>query len=201
MANMQDKRRHQRIRFGCPPPITVGYGGRVGFGSIENLSASGLMMRTEMNLEVGHRVGCEFSIFDLPTIDLPAAVVSKVGGMFGIRFEIGPISQVLIDDAITLALSEGHASVLTMHETAGRKVMRIAGGLNGNLRNDLMYSLTRVGVDEIDVSEVTAVDQAGLALCLVAQGRYGVRIGQQSECFANAWREALKVPGAMDIEL
>lgn len=195
---MLDKRRHQRIRFCQPPPIEIGFGGMTGQGRIENLSLSGLMLRTAMPLEIGRRIGCEFSVFGSPVIDLPAAVVSRVGDLFGVRFETGPISQVLIDDAIAAALAAGHASILTIHETGGSKVMRIAGGLNGTLQNDVMHSLARVGVDELDVAEVTAVDQAGLALCLIAQGRYGVRIGQQSECFAKAWQEIVAVPGARE---
>lgn len=198
---MQEKRRHQRIRFGYPPPIAIGHAGAIGNGSIENLSLSGLMLRTAMDLGIGRTIGCEFSIFGSPTIDMAAMVVSRVGDLFGVRFEAGPINQVLLDDAIALAIGEGHASVLSVHESGGRKTMRIAGGLNGALRNDFMHSLTRVGVNEIDVSEVTAVDQAGLALCLVAQGRYKAVIGQQSECFAKAWRESLRVPGAMEVEL
>ncbi|MBS1189984.1 MAG: PilZ protein [Rhodocyclaceae bacterium] len=197
---MQDKRRHQRIRFRSPPPIRIGYGGVVGQGSIENLSLSGLMLRTEMKLDVGHRAGCEFSLFGSPMIDLPAIVVNRMGDLIGLRMESGPISQILISDAIAAALAEGHACVLTMHETEAGKIMRIAGGLNGTLQTDVMYSLTRVGVDEIDVSEVTAVDRAGLALCLLAQGRYGVRIGRQSDCFSAAWREIFQTPGAKGIQ-
>lgn len=200
-TNMQDKRRHQRIRFSSPPPISIGYGGAIGKGSIENLSLSGMMLRTGMELKVGQGIGCEFSLFGAALVDLPAEVVNRVGDLYGVRFELGPISRVLINDASTSALAQGHASILTMHETGGGKVMRIVGGLNGALQNDVMYSLTRVGVDEIDVSEVTAVDQAGLALCLLAQGRYGIRIGQQSECFSKAWREALRVQGGLGPEL
>lgn len=197
---MQEKRRHQRIRFCSPPTITIGYGGTAGKGSIENLSLSGLMLRTDMELQVGHHIGCEFSLFGAAHIDLPALVVNRVGDLYGVRFEPGPISRVLIDDVITAALAAGDACVLSMHELGGNKVMRIAGGLTGALQNDVMYSLTRVGVDEIDVSEVTAVDRAGLDLCLLAQARYGVRIGQQSQCFAKAWREMLPVPKTMDVD-
>lgn len=196
---MQEKRRHQRIRFGLPPPITIGYGGAIGSGTIENLSLSGLMLRTSMKLEVGRTIGCEFSIFGSPAIDVPAAVVSQVGDLFGVRFETGPINQILLDDAIALAIAEGHASILTIHEIGGHKVMRIAGGLTGALRNDFVHSLTRVGVDEIDLAAVTAVELDGLALCVLAQGRYGANIGQQSECFAKAWRETLQLPAAMEI--
>lgn len=79
--------------------------------------------------------------------------------------------------------------------------MRIAGGLFGTLRSDFMHSLTRVGVDGIDVSEVTAIDQAGPALCLLAQSRYGAGIGRQSECFAADWHGVLRAPAAMEIAL
>lgn len=193
---MLDQRRHQRIRFSTPPPISIGFGGVVGQGSIENISLSGLMVRTEMMLEIGKYAGCEFSLFGSPVIDVPVAVVSKVGDLFGARFQTGPINQIMIEDAVGAAMSSGEASVLGVHELGGRKVMRIGGGLNGGLRNDFMHALTRVGVDEIDVSAVTAVDQAGLALCLVAVTRHNVEMGRQSACFATAWQTALGMPAA-----
>lgn len=198
---MQDKRRHQRIRFSSSPPIAIGCDGATGKGTIENLSLSGLMLRTDMVLEVRRRIGCEFSLFESVRIDLSAIVVNRLGDLYGLRFDPGPISRILIDHAIAASLAEGLASSLSMHEMGGAKVMRIIGGLNGTLQNDVMYSLTRVGVDEIDVSEVTAVDRAGLDLCLLAQGRYGAHIGQQSECFSKAWRETLNVTATMSVDL
>lgn len=194
-SNFFEQRRHQRIRFGNPPPIKIGYGGRVGEGLIVNLSLAGLMVRTDMELEIGHTAGCEFSLFGSPVIDVPASVVSRVGDLFGGRFQTGPINQVVIDDAISAALASGQASILSVNELSGRKVIRISGGLNGTLRGDFMHALTRVGVDEIDVGGVTLVDQAGLALCLVATSRYGVVLGAQSECFAGAWNIAQAAPG------
>jgi hypothetical protein len=92
-------------------------------------------------------------------------------------------------------LASGKASILAMRELGGKKIMRISGGLSGALRSDFMHALTRVGVDEIDVEGVTFVDQAGLALCLVAASRHGVPIGAQSSCFSEAWKLALAVPG------
>ena len=187
---MQEQRRHQRIRFGVPPRAKIGFGGVMGEGTIENLSLSGMMFSTDMALEIGHIAGCEFSLFGSPVIDVPASIVSRVGNIFGARFQTGPINQIVIEDAIDMALAEGQASILSVHELGGKKVMRISGGLNGALRNDFMHALTRVGVNEIDVEAVTAVDQPGLALCLVATGRHGVEIGAQSECFAEAWKQA-----------
>ena len=148
-----------------------------------------------MSLEISHNIGCEFQIFGSPMIDVPAAVVSRVGNLFGIRFQTGPINQILIDDAINSALATGNASILAVRELGGKKIMRITGGLGNSLRNDFMHALTRTGVDEIDLEGVTLVDQSGLALCLVANTRHGVKLGAQSECFANAWKQALAVPG------
>lgn len=198
---MQDKRRHQRIRFSSPPSIVVGFEGSSGAGSIENVSLSGLMLRSDLALEVGRRVGCEFSLFGSARIDLTAVVVNRLGNLYGVRFDPGPISQILISDAMAEALAEGHASSLSMHEVGGNKVMRIAGGLSGALQNDVTYSLTRVGVDEMDLSGVTAVDAAGLDLCLLAQGRYGVRIGRRSECFAKAWHDRLGSTDGVDARI
>ena len=195
---MLDQRRHQRIRFCSPPTIKIGYGGAIGEGVIENLSLSGIMLRTSMALDIGRTTGCEFSLFGSPVIDVPAAVVSRVGNLFGARFQTGPINQILIEDAINAALAVGQASIFSVHELGGRKVMRVIGGLNGNLRNDFMHALTRVGVNEIDVEAVTAVDQSGLALCLVATRRHGVEIGAQSACFTSAWNLALAAPGEFE---
>lgn len=191
---MQDRRRHQRVRFGNSPAILIGFGGASSQGSIENISSSGMMLRTELPLEIGRHAGCEFSLFGSPMIDVPVAIVSRVGDLFGVRFQGGPISQVTIDDAVVASLARGDASVLGVHEIEGRKVLRISGGLNAGLRTDFMHALTRVGVDEIDVSEVTAVDQAGLALCVVATARHRVKMGAQSSCFATAWKMAVNGP-------
>jgi hypothetical protein len=195
---MLDQRRHQRIRFGDLPKVMIGFGGAIGEGLIENLSLSGLMVRTEMPLEISHNIGCEFRVFGSPLIDVPASVVSRVGNLFGVRFQTGPINQILIDDAINSALAQGNASILAVRELSGKKVMRITGGLGNSLRNDFMHALTRVGVDEIDLEGVTLVDQAGLALCLVATKRHGVKLGAQSPCFAEAWNRALAVPGGIE---
>ena len=195
---MLDQRRHQRIRFSVPQKISIGFGGEIGEGLIENLSLSGLMLRTPMPLEISHNIGCEFSVFDSPVIDVPAAVVSRVCDLYGARFQQGPISQILIEDAINGALNSGKASILTVHELGGRKTMRITGGLCGILRSDFMHALTRMGVDEIDLEGVTAVEQAGLALCLVATTRHGVEIGAQSPCFAEAWAQAQSAPGLLN---
>ncbi|WP_374342046.1 PilZ domain-containing protein [Azonexus sp.] len=193
---MLEQRRHQRIRFGQPPAVRIGYRGRVDEGVIENLSHAGLMVRTAQPLEVGRPFGCEFSLFGTACVDLAATAVSRVGDLCGARFQSGPLSRRLIEEAIRSALASGAGSVLAVHELGGRKVLRIAGGLNGSLRNDFMHALTRGGVDEIDLQGVTAVDQAGLALCLVATGRHGAVIGGRSACFAEAWQRALSVPGA-----
>jgi len=195
---MLDQRRHQRIRFGNSPKVSIGFGGAIGEGRIENLSLSGLMVRTHMPLEISHNIGCEFSVFGSPIIDVPATVVSRVGDLFGVRFQTGPINQILIDDAINSALSSGNASILAVRELGGKKVMRITGGFGSSLRNDFMHALTRVGVDEIDLEGVTVVDQAGLALCVVACNRHGVKLGAQSPCFAEAWKQALAVPGEIE---
>ena len=195
---MLDQRRHQRIRFGTPQTISIGFGGQVGEGVIENLSLSGLMLRTPMPLEISHNIGCEFSVFDSPMIDVPAVVVSRVCDLYGVRFQQGPISQIIIEDAINAALACGKASILSVHELGGRKTMRITGGLSAVLCSDFMHALTRMGVDEIDLEGVTAVEQAGLALCLVATKRHGVMIGDQSACFAEAWALALAAPGNLE---
>lgn len=196
MQQVKDQRRYPRVRFGRDCRVQIGYRSAFGEGMIENLSPGGLMLRTDMAFEIGRRFGCEFSLDAATLIDLPCTVVSRVGDLFGARFQSGPLSRILVGDAILGALESGVASVLSVHELGGRRILRIAGGLNGRLQGDFMHALAHGGVNEIDVAGVTAVDAAGLDLCVQASGRYGVGLGAQSPCFAEAWKKALAgMPG------
>ena len=187
---MSEQRRHQRIRFNLHPRIRIGKFGQLGMGELENLSLSGLMLRTELLLGIGESFGCEFSVFGSPLIDMPAVVVSKFGDLYGARFQAGPISAQLIQDAIENAVASGKASILSIHDLEGRKVMRIAGGLNSCLRSDFMHGLKRVGVAELDLAGVTDIDSVGLALCLIAVEQYQVILPKCSPCVEAAWAKA-----------
>ncbi|MBL8414856.1 MAG: PilZ domain-containing protein [Propionivibrio sp.] len=179
---MKEQRRHQRIRFNSLPLMRIGQFGFAGKGQLENLSLVGMMLRTELPLKVGKALGCEFAVFDSPLIDLSTVVVSRIGNLYGARFQAGPISEWLIQEAIDNALTLGKASVLSINELQGRKVMRIAGGLNAGLRNDFMHSLTKMGVDEMDLSGVTEIDSAGIELCRIAVDQHRVGIVRPSSC-------------------
>ena len=179
---MSEQRRHQRIRFNQPPSIRVGQSGRSGSGELQNLSLGGLMLTASVPLRVGEVFGCEFSVFGSPLIDMPAIVVSKVGEVYSARFHAGPISEILIQGAIDSALASGKASLLSIHDLQGHKVMRIVGGLNNGLGVDFMYGLTKGGVAELDLSEVTDIDSSGLALCRLALEQYDVKLGGRSHC-------------------
>lgn len=183
-----EQRRHQRVRFGHPPPVMLGSEGWFGEGNIENLSLSGLMLRCAQPVSIGQTLGCEFSVAGAPLVDLPIQVVSRVGDVFGARFQTGPLSQVLIEETLLAVMENGLASLLTVHERSGQKVMRILGGLNAALHNDFMHALTRMGVAEIDLAGVSRVDAAGMALCRLAV-QQGVTLGAQSPVFAAAWQQ------------
>lgn len=184
---MSDRRKHQRIRFSHPLLVRIGYGGRVGEGKIENLSLSGLMLISPFALTVGHVVGCEFSLAGWPRLDVAARVVSHVGDCYGVRIEPGLIAPYILDEAIPGQLASGQAATLSFHTLAGKHVMRVVGGLSAMLSHDFMHALTRMGVHELDLSAVTAVDSVGLGLCRVAVARHGVHISARSDCFAHAW--------------
>lgn len=189
---MSEQRRHQRIRFNLPPRIRVGQNGQSGKGELQNLSLGGLMLTSDVPLKTGEVFGCEFSVFGSPLIDMPAVVVSKIGEIYSARFHAGPISEILIQGAIDSALASGKASLLSIHDRQGRKVMRIAGGLNNGLGVDFMYALTKGGVAELDLAEVTDIDSSGLALCLLAVEKYEVKLGDRSLCVNTALRQASK---------
>lgn len=173
---MKEQRRHQRVRFNGQPLVRLGKAGGTGLGRLENLSLGGLMVRTELPLTVGEAFGCEFSVFGSVLIDLSAVVVSRVGELYCARFQAGPISERLIEGEITRALASGKASVLSLNEFDGRRVMRVVGGLNGCLHNDFMHGLNKVGVDVVDLSGVTDIDHAGAELCRIATQRHRVGI-------------------------
>jgi hypothetical protein len=179
---MREQRRHQRIRFNSLPLIRLGQFGCAGTGSLENLSLSGLMLRSALPLRVNEPVGCEFSVFGSPLIDIPAVIVSRLGDLFGARFQVGPLSQCLIQFAIDNALASGRASTLSINDVQGRKIMRITGGLNAGLRNDFMHGVAKVGVSEIDLSEVTDIDNEGLDLCRLARTEHQIPIVRPSAC-------------------
>ena len=179
---MREQRRHQRIRFNSLPSVRLGQFGCAGTGTLENLSLSGLMLRSALPLKVNEPVGCEFSVFESPLIDISAVIVSRLGDLFGARFQAGPLSQYLIQSAIDSALASGRASTLTINEVQGRKVMRITGGLNAGLRNDFLHGVIKVGVSEIDLSEVTDIDNEGVDLCRRARTEHQIPIVRPSAC-------------------
>lgn len=184
-----EQRRHQRIRFDTPLPMKVAHLGERADGGLENLSLGGLMFRSKLQLAVGETIGCEFSVYGSPLIDIAATVASRVGdGLYGARFQAGPVSQFLVDDAINDAILRGKATVLTIHDRDGGKVMRIAGGLTAAVKTDFMHGLSRVGIAEIDLSEVTRIDNEGVAMCAHAVARYGVRAERRSPCVLAAWQ-------------
>lgn len=108
--------------------------------------------------------------------------MSRLGDLFGARFQAGPLSQYLIQSAIDSALASGRASTLTINEVQGRKVMRITGGLNAGLRNDFLHGVIKVGVSEIDLSEVTDIDNEGVDLCRRARTEHQIPIVRPSAC-------------------
>lgn len=186
---MHEQRHYQRIRFNEPLPMRVGSSGAQADAWLENLSLGGMMFRTELPLKVGDGVGCEFRIFASCLIDLQATVATRVGqGLFGIRFQAGPLSQVLLQDAIDDAVAAGQVSVISIHEQPDGKLLRVAGGLTAAARTEFMHGVANVGVAEIDLSEVTRIDQDGLSMCALAVARYGVRAERRSPCVERAWQ-------------
>ena len=186
-VSVHEQRRYPRIRFDTLLPIRVGHQGELVSGGLENLSLGGLMFRADIELMVGETVGVEFRVFDSPVIDMPVSIASRVGsGLYGARFNAGPISNLLIESAIEGAIRKGKATIITIHDREDGKLMRIVGGLTVTAKNEFMHGLSRAGIAELDLSEVTRIDVEGVALCSLAVSRYGVRIGQRSLCVEEA---------------
>ena len=66
----------------------------------------------------------------------------------------------------------------------------IAGALNQSLRNDFHHALDKMGVAEIDLSEVSVADAEGLALCRMAAEKRGVVVERLSPAIALLWKAA-----------
>lgn len=184
-----EQRRHPRVRFDTLLPMKIGHLGEQANAGLENLSLGGLMFRCNLMLSVGETVGCEFRVYNSSVIDVTAAITSRVGnGLYGARFQAGPMSQHLVEEAISDAIARGKASILTIHDLEGGKVMRIVGALTSATKNDFMHALTRVGLYALDLSEVTRIDAEGVSLCDLAVAQYGVRVDKRSECVRLAWQ-------------
>ena len=179
---MKERRRHQRIRFDVPPQVRLGQFGVSGSGYIESLSLGGMMLQCELSLRVGAPVGCEFELFASPLIDLSALVVGHIGQRYSVRFVAGPVSAYLIEEAVERGLAAGKASVLSINEVHGRRVMRVVGGLTARLHDDFMHGLTRMRVDRLDLAGVTQIDAAGVDLCRIAIEQYQAGIVRPSSC-------------------
>ena len=179
---MKERRRHQRIRFGVSPQVRLGQFGVSGSGQIESLSLGGMMLQCALPLRVGAPIGCEFELFASPLIDLSALVVGRIGQRYSVRFVAGPVSACLIEEAVERGLAAGQASVLSINEVHGRRVMRVAGGLTARLRDDFMHGLTRMRVDRLDLSGVTQIDADGMDLCRIAIEQYQAGIVRPSSC-------------------
>jgi hypothetical protein len=172
---MSEQRRHQRVRFNVPPFVRLGQAGKTGLGRLENLSLGGLMVRSELPLKVGEAFGCNFSIMGPALIDISAVIVSCLGEFYSARFQPGPVSEQLLKDEIAGALSSGKGSILSLNKLRERQIMRVAGGLNGCLSADFMHGL-KVNVVEIDLSQVTDIDQTGAELCRIAAQTHHIDI-------------------------
>lgn len=184
---MLEKRRHVRIRFAKPLPAQVGLKGQNLRAELHNLSLGGALLRTDLPLASGDRFGLEFFLQGMG-IDTAPTVVSRIGELVGVRFDLGPATEIQLEGAISDSLANGIASVLSIHTLDGRKVMRIAGALNLSLRSDFFHALDKMGVAEIDLSEVSSVDAEGLALCQTAVRERGVVIERFSSAVARHWR-------------
>lgn len=140
------------------------------------------MLQCALPLRVGAPIGCEFELFASPLIDLSALVVGRIGQRYSVRFAAGPVSACLIEEAVARGLAAGEASVLSINEVHGRRVMRVAGGLTARLRDDFMHGLTRMRVDRLDLAGVTQIDADGVDLCRVAIEQYQAGIVRPSSC-------------------
>lgn len=151
---------------------------------LENLSANGLMCRAGADFPVNQRLALSFCFEWSPPIELWAQVVSRVGALYGVRFDAAPLSEPLIQAMIGVALKRGDAASATVHDVGGRRVLRLMGGLWDSLAPDIAHFLARGGVDALDAQAVTAVETAGMAPCLEALASGQLELIAESTVFA-----------------
>lgn len=173
---MIERRRHQRVTFASPQSAHFGQLGIRGSGYLENISLGGLLLETDIGLKIGEPLGCEFVLVNEHLIDIPAVVANKVQKYYGIRFQAGLVSQWLIQEAIDTMLLSGRASILSIKDLGGRRVMRIEGGLNKSLHEQFMSGLINSGIQDLDLSGLTHIDREGRNLCKIAAEQYKVNI-------------------------
>ena len=178
---MIERRKHQRVAFASPPNAHFGQFGIKGKGYLQNISLGGLLLKTDTELKVGEPLGCEFVLVNEHLIDIQAVVGNKIQTHYGIRFQVGLVSQWLLQEAIDTMLSSGQGSILSIKDLSGRRVMRIEGGLNQSLYDQFMFSLTNSGIQDLDLLNVTHMDNEGRNLCKIAVEQFKVRIIAESK--------------------
>ena len=187
---MQERRRHQRVRCTHLPPFSIWAACGLGQGSLENLSISGVMLRTDLALRVGQPVGLAVGGLRGHAFETVASVVSRVGDLIGLRFRNAPLAMPHIEAIISDLLQRGEASAATLHDLGGQKTLRVCGGFTPAIDAELRHFVERVANGQLDVGEVTAVDPTTLAHCLPALLTGQIKLAAASPVFLKAYQEA-----------
>ena len=180
---MSERRRHQRVRFAEGVRLRIGFDGQLVDASLENLSLGGLMLRCSGELAIRKLYGVEIIFSERMRIELVVQLVNRVGDRYGARFSPGPLSEAQIRLAVGDGLSAGRASTLSVKVEDGRRVLRVNGLLGSGMRADILSALNS-GVDEVDLSGVTAVDAEGESLCLLIVTDRRAMIVRPAPCVA-----------------
>lgn len=185
---LREQRLHPRARFLNPGRVELEAGRGYAEGEIVDLSRTGAQVRLQTPLAPGRRVTGEFSLGSGVAVPFAGIVVNlrdprgNAPGV-GIRFD-GPAAgewNAVIDDVIRKAIARGEdgralASMVQVITWGNSPKVKVYGALSGHGWRDLLGAVARFGAASLDLSDVTSIDPAGIALCMMASERHGAQV-------------------------
>lgn len=181
---LREQRLHSRARFLSPVPVGIDLGGgKTIQGEIVDISRTGAQLRMKAVLP-GRRLAGEFTLAG-ETVRFSGEVsnVRPVANCVGVRFDGGTDDAArLLAGAVNRAIAPGEdggrplATMIRVLTWGDSPKVKVYGALTGHGWRDLLGAVSLFKARVIDLSDAGSIDVGGIALCLMAWERHGVKI-------------------------
>lgn len=181
---LREQRLHPRARLLNPVPVGIELGdGKSVQGEIVDISRTGAQLRMKMVLP-GRRLAGECSLAG-EVLRFSGAVsnVRPVANCIGVRFDGGSDEAArLLAGAVDRVIAPGEdgsrplATMIRVLTWGDAPKVKVYGALTGHGWRDLLGAISLFKARAIDLSDAGAIDVGGIALCLMAWERHGVKV-------------------------
>lgn len=173
-----DRRQHPRTRFRFSVPVRI-VGPRAHLeGQLLDISPAGACLELPQLAQWpgGDRLTCEFDLAG-EAYRVNALVLEALPGSLRLRFEEDAALQLALGEALGRLVREASGASQVVH-ASGR--LKVRGAFNIRDRKDVRAGLARFQAQSIDLSEVTAMDTAAMAMCFLAREEHGAEVARCS---------------------